>query len=226
MRFPMCPLSWRVAVLLLVGLNQLLEKQGMLNQEMEIKERQERKSPKREEEMPKREEEIPKREEEMPKREEEMPKREMPKGEMQKTKSPKREAEMPKREEEMPKREEEIPKREEEIPKRERQKTKSPKREIMDKERRVRETIRNLKRARETIRNQMIKNQRSQRRKIEMIMEWMNQLTTNFGVLIFHWSKFWKNVWKIRLRIKNTLFVFGIRLLTMNFYFEIASLTL
>merc|ERR1712050_449489 len=33
---------------------------------------------------------------------------------------------------------------------------------------------------------------------MEEIMSWRNQLTTSFGVLIFHWSRFWKNVWKIR----------------------------
>merc|ERR1712123_61003 len=27
---------------------------------------------------------------------------------------------------------------------------------------------------------------------------WMSQLTTSFGVLIFHWSKFWKNVLRTR----------------------------
>merc|ERR1719312_1306554 len=29
---------------------------------------------------------------------------------------------------------------------------------------------------------------------MEEIMLWQNPLTTSFGVLIFHWSRFWKNV--------------------------------
>merc|ERR1712106_445825 len=34
---------------------------------------------------------------------------------------------------------------------------------------------------------------------------WMSQLTTSFGVLIFHWSKFWKNVLRTRSKIEKIL---------------------
>merc|ERR1719320_884765 len=47
-----------------------------------------------------------------------------------------------------------------------------------------------------------VKGREKERRKMvvemEEIMVWQNQLTTSFGVLIFHWSRFGKNVWKIR----------------------------
>merc|ERR1712098_150682 len=49
----------------------------------------------------------------------------------------------------------------------------------------------------------MVEAERKEERTLEtqgigIIMGWESQHTTSFGVLIFHWSKFWKNVWKTR----------------------------
>merc|ERR1712106_592455 len=41
------------------------------------------------------------------------------------------------------------------------------------------------------------KGEKKQRRETQRKV-WMSQLTTSFGVLIFHWSKFWKNVLRTR----------------------------
>merc|ERR1719376_1027634 len=72
---------------------------------------------------------------------------------------------------------------------------------ILIKERGIKEKEmgRNLPQRREAKKvDNQIKDRKGAIRKREETMLWQTQLTTSFGVLISHWNRFWKNVWKIR----------------------------